>query len=123
MNGLERRRDTRRMLPFGRSAVLEVGGRNHIVSLIDLSRSGAYLGTRIRTEGQASFILKLLLPQSGAEMRIPCALVRRIEADPAGGDRLPGLAVQFHDVAVEEQQRLEAFVVAGGFRTQAEMAG
>jgi len=110
------------MLPFGRSAVLEIEGRNHIVSLIDLSRSGAYLGTRIRFEGTPTLALKLLLPQAGMEMRLPCHLVRRIEADPNGGDRLPGLAVQFHDVPEDDQQRLEAFVVAGGFRTAEEIA-
>lgn len=110
------------MLPFGRSAVLEVDGRNHIVSLIDLSRSGAYLGTRIRTGEAPDLMLKLLLPQSGAEMRLPCRLVRRIEADPAGGDRLPGLAVQFRDVGDDDRQRLEDFVVAGGFRSEEEVA-
>jgi hypothetical protein len=110
------------MLPFGRSAVLEIGGRNHIVSLVDLSRSGAYLGTRVRTEGEMPLVLKLLLPQSGTEMRIPCRLVRRVEADPAGGGRLPGLAVRFHDVPGEDEERLESFVVAGGFRTGEEVA-
>jgi len=48
--------------------------------------------------------------------------VRRIEADPAGGDRLPGLAVQFPDVPSDDRQRLESFVVAGGFRSQEEVA-
>ena len=120
--GEERRRDARRMLPFGRSAVLEVEGRNHIVSLIDLSRSGAYLGTRIRTGEQPSLLLKLLLPQSGTEMRLACRLVRRIEADPAAGERLPGLAVQFDDVSDDDRERLDAFVVAGGFRTEQEVA-
>jgi len=110
------------MLPFGRSAVLDMGGRNHIVSLIDISRSGAYLGTRVQTAGQSSLVLKLLLPQSGTEMHLPCVLVRRIEADPAGGDRLPGLAVRFHDIAAEDQRRLEEFVVAGGFRSNEEVA-
>jgi hypothetical protein len=120
--GQERRRDTRRLLPFGRSAVLEMGSRNHIVSLIDLSRSGAYLGTRIRADGETSLVLKLLLPQVGMEMRLPCLLVRRIESDPAGGERLPGLAVEFHDLPEGDRQRLEAFVVAGGFRSAEELA-
>lgn len=109
----ERRRDNRRMLPFGRSAVLEVDGRNHIVSLVDLSRGGAYLGTRLRPEGGALF-LKLLLPQGGAEMRLRCSIVRRIEADP-DADQIPGLAVSFSDLGDELVARLEAFVVAGGF--------
>jgi hypothetical protein len=120
--GQERRRDTRRMLPFGRSAVLEVGGRQHIVSLIDLSRSGAYLGTRIQTGDHTDFLLKLLLPQSGSEMRLPCTLVRRIEAGTAEGERLPGLAVRFHDVGPDDEGRLDEFVVAGGFRSIDEIA-
>lgn len=120
--GQERRRHTRRMLPFGRSAVLEIEGKNHIVSLIDISRSGAYLGTRIQANKTTPILLKLLLPQSGAEMRLRCQLVRRIEPDPAGGDQLAGLAVQFDGVPDSDRQQLENFVVAGGFRSVEEVA-
>jgi len=116
----ERRRDQRRVLPFGRTAVLEVGGRSHIVSLVDVSRGGAYLGTRIQVTANGDLWLKLLLPRSTGEVRLACRLVRQITVEKAGDDRPPGVAVQFRDLDAKIADQLEEFVVAGGFRRAGE---
>jgi hypothetical protein len=113
VSGKERRQHQRRTLPFGRSAVLAVGGRDHIVSVVDLSRGGAYLGTRLEIGREDELWLKLLLPRASSHMRLPCRLVRRIPASPAG-ERLPGLAVEFGDLDDDARQKLQEFVLAGG---------
>jgi len=118
VSGDERRQHQRRTLPFGRSAVLEAGGRDHIVTVIDLSRGGAYLGTRLEVGREDELWLKLLLPSARSHMRLPCRLVRRIPASPAG-ERLPGLAVEFGDLDGDVRQKLHEFVLAGGFGSRA----
>ena len=116
----ERRRDQRRVLPFGRTAVLEVAGKSHIVSLVDVSRGGAYLGTRLQVTANGNLWLKLLLPRSTGEVRLACQLVRQIRVEAAGEDRPPGVAVRFRELDADVASRLEEFVVAGGFRRAGE---
>jgi hypothetical protein len=64
--------------------------------------------------GNGDLWLKLLLPRSTGELRLSCQLVRQIET--AGMDRPPGVAVQFRALDPEVADRLEEFVVTGGFR-------
>ena len=46
----ERRQHHRRVLPFVRSAVLELEGHNHIVAVADISAEGAFLSTQVEVE-------------------------------------------------------------------------
>jgi hypothetical protein len=110
----ERRADRRRAAPSGRSALLRVDGRDHIVSLVDLSRSGALLGTRLEVGGEAELVLRLLLPAGRGESLLPCEVVRRIPRDEESG-RPAGLAVRFRDLAPEQVAQLDTFVAAGSF--------
>jgi hypothetical protein len=99
---------------MGRSALLRVDGRDHIVSLVDLSRSGAQLGTRLEVGESRDVVLRLLLPAGSGESRLPCEVVRRIPRDEAAGQPA-GIAVRFSDLAPEQLAQLEAFVAAGHF--------
>lgn len=110
----ERRRDQRRTLHLGRIAILEVDGKSHVVSLIDISRGGAYLGTRLVVEHSQQMSLALTLPGALQQLRLACRLVRRITAEAAEKEqRLQGLAVQFQDVNAEVAGRIDEFVVKG----------
>src|SRR5262245_11637170 len=57
-----RRRSPRRKLPFGRTAVLDIAGRAHLVALVDLSVSGAYLATRSAVPKAGPLRLRIRLP-------------------------------------------------------------
>lgn len=105
--GDDRRRTPRRTLPFGRSALLEVDGRDHVASLVDISRGGAHIATRAEIPAGASLCLKLWLPSSGGELRLPIELLRVM---PQSAGRLAGIAVRFAELAAEAAQRLETFV-------------
>jgi len=111
----ERRRDQRLTLRLGRIAILEVDGKSHVVSLVDISRGGAYLGTRLVVEHSQQMSLALTLPGALRELRLTCRLVRRITAEAAEKEQRPqGLAVQFCDVDAEVGQRIDDFVAKGG---------
>ena len=107
----ERRIDRRRTLPLGRSALLRVDGRDHIVALLDLSRGGALLGTRLDVSQAGSLQLKLILPQGRGEMVVPCELVRAVDRDAEAG-MPPCLAMRFPGLPPEQGDQLEAFVSA-----------
>ena len=86
-----------------------LGGRGHAMSWV----AGVVLLTDLA-----------LAPRARAQDRVVVAwdetlsgpsFVRAIEADPDGGDQIPGLAVRFTDLGDELLRRLEEFVVAGGF--------
>jgi PilZ domain len=113
----ERRADQRRAAPTGRSALLRVDGRDHIVSLVDLSRSGAQLGTRLEVGAGSELVLRLLLPAGRGESQLHCEVVRRIPRDESTG-RPAGLAVRFKDLAPDQVTQLEAFVAAGSFASE-----
>jgi hypothetical protein len=100
-------------LPFGRSAVLEVDGSSHNVTLEDLSRGGALIATTVAVTGGQTLVLKAFLPLGAPQSTLPCELVRVIRPrDPSDG-RQPRLAVRFTDLDQKTLQQLEAFVTAG----------
>jgi hypothetical protein len=109
-DGSERRRSPRRKLPFGRSAVLRIDERDHVVALVDVSRGGACVATRTAIPAEARLTLKLLLPSQSVELHLPCRLVRII---PHHYGRQPGVALQFEEVASDALRRLDQFVERG----------
>ena len=110
----DRRNDPRRTLPPGRSALLRVDGRDHIVALLDLSRGGALLGTRLDVSAARALELKVILPQGRGEMVVRCQLVRAVERGEV--IELPAcLAMRFPEVSPEQIEQLEAFVSAATF--------
>jgi hypothetical protein len=86
-----------------------VDGTSHIVAVVDISATGAYLSTRAAVEPGQSLVLKVLLVRGGIELAIPCDLVRVTQEADGSGKRLPGVAVHFRDVDPDTQQLLEAF--------------
>jgi len=111
--GRNRRRHPRRKLPFGRSAVLLVDGRSHVVALVDLSCGGAYVATRVPVTPGENLVIKLFLPRMGGELTLPCELVRAIAKGTDEDPRLQGLAVRFKDLHPAVVATLEAFVQQG----------
>lgn len=106
----ERRRARRRSFPFVRSAVLEVGGRNHIVTVLDLSLEGAFVRTRVSVTPGQELRLKMVLPRDGREVVLPCRLARRADT---GMGRPAGLAVRFEGLPAEAVRRIEEFAMEG----------
>jgi hypothetical protein len=115
----ERRRSRRRGLPFVRSAVLEVGERQHIVTLLDLGPDGAFLGTRLELAPETPLFLRLVVPRSGREVRLACRLVRRRARGEAGPEQPSGLAVRFESVDAASARLMQEFA-SEGFRPVAE---
>ena len=105
----DRRSTRRRSLPFVRSAVLEAGGRTHVVVVTDLSADGAFLSTRIALDPSESLRLRVILPRDGREVAIPCRLVWRSERfDPDTG-RAAGIAVRFEALEEPARRLLDAY--------------
>ena len=109
----DRRRGRRRSIPFVRSAVLEVGTRNHIVALTDLGPEGAFLSTRIPFDADLPLRLKLVLPRDGREVSIPCKVVWRSERFDAATGRPAGIAVRFLGLDASVIRRVEGFAMEG----------
>jgi hypothetical protein len=109
----DRRRGRRRSIPFVRSAVLEAGGRNHIVALTDLGPEGAFLSTRIPLDASLTMRLKLVLPRDGREVSIPCKVVWRSERFDAATGRPAGVAVRFLGLDASIVRRVEEFSMEG----------
>jgi len=107
--GMEKRRSPRRKLPFGRTAVLEIDGNAHLVALIDLSITGAYLATRQDVPRRGSLRLKLRLPRTG-ELALPCEFVRNEAGDDPEKNRRAGVGVRFLDLDPSTLGQLESFV-------------
>jgi len=105
----DRRSARRRSLPFVRSAVLQVGARNHVVALTDLSADGAFLSTRIDLDPAQDLRLRVILPRDGREVVIPCRLIWRSERfDPDTG-RAAGVAVRFGPLEGSARRQLDEF--------------
>jgi hypothetical protein len=109
----ERRQARRRTIPFVRSAVLEVDGRSHIVAVLDLGPDGAFLQTRTTVELSQTLHLRIVLPRSGQEVKIPCQLVWRSDRFDASTGRPAGLAVRFHGLDASVIRRVEEFALEG----------
>ncbi|MCG6926608.1 MAG: PilZ domain-containing protein [Acidobacteria bacterium] len=106
--GAERRQWTRRALPFGRGAVLEIGERSHVVGLGDLSEGGALLLTRASAAVGESAVLKLSMISHRAEVKLRCTVIR-VVAGPSG-DSQRGLGVRFDDPDDQVRGSIAAFV-------------
>jgi PilZ domain len=111
----DKRRSPRRRLPFGRTAVLEIAGRAHLVALVDLSVTGAYLATRSAVPKGGSLRLRVRLPGTG-ELKLPCELVRNESGDDPAKGRRAGIAVRFVGVDDPVLKQLEGFVSDRGPR-------
>ena len=109
----ERRVTRRRSLPYVRSAVLELGDRNHIVAVSDLSPEGAFLSTRLVAAPGTPARLRIVLPRHGRELRLECEIVRRNERQEPGGARAIGLAVRFRALEGAVMRRIEEFARDG----------
>jgi len=109
----DRRRARRRNIPFVRSAVLEVRGRNHIVAVQDLSADGAFLSTRIPMQDGERLRLRTILPRDGREVTIPCQVVWTSEKLDASSGRPAGVAVRFVGLDPTIQRRLAEFSAEG----------
>jgi PilZ domain len=109
----DRRRGRRRSIPFVRSAVLEAGGRNHIVALTDLGPDGAFLSTRITLDATLPLRLRLVLPRDGREVSIPCKVVWRSERFDGATGRPAGIAVRFLGLDASVVRRVEEFSMEG----------
>jgi len=108
----ERRNARRRRLPFVRGAVLDVGGRNHIVSVSDLAPDGAFLAARVAVAVGDKAVLRLVLPRGGREASLPCEVVWRSESVGAAGTAA-GIAVRFHDLEPAVARRVAQFAEEG----------
>jgi hypothetical protein len=108
--GSERRRPYRRRLPFGRGAVLVVGGRCHIVGLADLSVTGAYLRTGAPIAVGETHVLRLLLLPDRGEFELRSEVVRVTQDRPESADHSRGVAVRFVGLDEATAARLEAYV-------------
>jgi PilZ domain len=109
----DRRSGRRRSIPFVRSAVLEVGERNHIVALTDLGPQGAFLSTRLPLDPSVPLCLRLVLPRDGREVAIACQLVWRSERFDAATGRPAGIAVRFLGLDASVIRRVEEFAMEG----------
>jgi hypothetical protein len=106
----ERRRHHRRVLPFVRSAVLELEGSNHIVAVADLSAQGAFLATQVEADTNQPLRLKVVLPGETRDVQIDCRVVRKSATLDVKSGRPAGIAVRFEGLDPAIRRRLEAFV-------------
>jgi hypothetical protein len=114
----DRRRARRRSLPFVRSAVLEIGGRRHVVAVADLSPEGAFLSTSTTAEPGTGLVLRIILPRDGREVALPCRAVRRV--DGPGTVQKAGIAVRFVGLDAGVIRRIEEFSMEGFLPTMEE---
>ncbi len=105
----ERRQCRRRVLPFVRSAVLELEGKNHIVAVADISSTGAFLSTSLEANANRLLRLKVILPGETRDVQIDCRVVRRSETPDVETGRPPGLAIRFEGLEPAIRRRLEEF--------------
>src|SRR5262249_48225806 len=71
----DRRKGRRFTLPIGWGALHETGHSSHVVAVVDISLSGAYLATRIASTRGQVLTLKLVFV-SGSTLVLPCEVVR-----------------------------------------------
>lgn len=69
------RRPRRPTIPFMRSDLLQVGDREHIVTIVDLSPEGAFLAGRIEVRPGQTLCLSTALPRAGHQVSVPCERV------------------------------------------------
>jgi hypothetical protein len=109
----DRRKARRRSIPFVRSAVLEVDGRNHIVAVTDLGPDGAFLSTHVAVTPEHHLQLRIILPRDGREVALPCQLVWGSDRFDAATGRPAGVAVRFQGLDGAVVRRVEEFAMEG----------
>jgi hypothetical protein len=107
----DRRRTRRRSLPFVRSAVLDVGGRKHVVAVSDLGADGAFLSSGAEVAAGEALVLRMVLPRDGREVALPCRAVRRVQKP--GPNQKSGIAVRFVGLDPPIMRRIEEFAMEG----------
>ena len=112
-SGAVRRRPFRRKLPFGRGAVLLIGGRAHIVGLADLSVTGAYLSTRAPLVVGDTHQLRLMLLPDTVELELQAEIVRIAQAELESPDHPRGVAVRFVELNEKATAQLKSFIARG----------
>lgn len=107
-------------MPFGRGAVLLVGERAHIVGVVDLSVTGAYLMTRAPLTAGETHVLKMLVMPARVELVLRVEVVRVSQAEHESTAHPRGVAVHFVDVDEPTHRHLEAFVTrpSAGIRSR-----
>ena len=105
----ERRSSPRRTLPYVRSGVLEVGERDHIVAVTDISPEGAFLSTRPEFPPDLPLRLRMIMPNVPREIVVDCEVVWRSERFDLQTGRPAGLAVRFMAVTSDVRRLLEAY--------------
>lgn len=121
-SGAERRRATRRKLPFGRGAVLMIGDRAHIVGVADLSVTGAYLSTRAPVVVGDTHQLRLMLLPDTVELELKAEIVRVAQVVLESPDHPRGVAVRFVDLNERATTQLGAFIARGQAAKQAQVS-
>ena len=108
--GKEVSRPLRRRMPFGRGAVLVIGGRTHVVGVADVSVSGAYLTTRAEVAAGESHVLRLLLLPDTTEVELRVEIVRVVQGEHESPGHPRGVAVRFVETQDEVTRKLLAFI-------------
>jgi PilZ domain-containing protein len=108
--GNERVRALRRRMPFGRGAVLVIGGRTHVVGLADVSVTGAYLTTRAEVAAGESHLLRLLLLPDTSEVELRVEVVRVVQGEHESPEHPRGVAVRFVETQDVVTRKLLAFI-------------
>lgn len=109
-SGNERSRALRRRMPFGRGAVLVIGGRSHVVGLADVSVTGAYLTTRAEVAAGESHVLRLLLLPDTTEVELRVEVVRVVQGEHESPEHPRGVAVRFVETQDVVTRKLLAFI-------------
>jgi hypothetical protein len=109
----DRRRTRRRRMPFTRSAVLQSGGRSHIVTLTDLSADGAFLATRMPVDLEQPLTLRVVVPRARQEMALACDVVRHTRTFDSSSGQPAGIAVRFKELGADERRRVAEFSAEG----------
>ena len=109
-SGNEVSRPLRRRMPFGRGAVLVIGGRTHVVGVADVSVTGAYLTTRAELAAGESHVLRLLLLPDTTEVELRVEVVRVVKAEYESPGHPRGVAVRFVETQDVVTRKLLAFI-------------
>jgi hypothetical protein len=106
----ETRGRLRRKLPLGRAAVLEIDGRPHVVGLVDLSVSGAYVMSRAAAAVGDRHRLRILVLPERVELRLECEAVRVSQEAHESPSHPRGVAYRFLEMDEGSLALLQAFV-------------
>jgi hypothetical protein len=100
-------------MPFVRSAILDAGGKCHIVAVSDLSADGAFVALRVPVDPKQKLTLRLVVPRDGRVIGLSCQLVRQTDRFDAATGRPAGLALRFKGLDAGAIRRIEEFAMEG----------